>query len=566
MCDLVGIYFSGAETAKNDLKNTFNRMQVKGKIFSRTGKKASVIVGCAHQDNQANVYMSSDGLLAVMYVGYVSNIADLENDLKTKGGVMQSGKEAEVLMRLYETYGDEFVAYLDGVFAVCLVDCRGNSGCPKIILGHDQYGGKPIYFYKNKNFFVFSTGLQAILKCVGKQKLSAKAIASYLKYRFVANPLTPFENIYKLKPLHFLELNGKVRKCGYMRHFESCVQSQNLYEIIQDSVRRNLSENFETGIFLSGGLDSSVVACLAAQMNRQIIGYTIKYENFSLNEDLYTNQIGKKYKQITNQYLCADYKKQDWAGVINQVVEALEEPIYSTVSVSTYLLAREATKKSRYVLTGDGSDELFMSYKYLSSSYAEKKQVISYQRKIGWLSEKMKYLLFDDQKIFNKIKLIAKKGNIIDTFRHFELKYRLPDYHLARVDKLTKANYLEARVPFLSASMLNFCNQLDFEQILQNRDEKTLLKQTFKNILPDVVYQREKQPFTAPYQEWIDGVLLRDIERIFKNHQYCRKFGIRYEALNQLIDKKDKDYFDYTAIWGIYILFKWYEAYKKYIY
>ena len=80
MCDLVGIYVSDAEKVKNDLKNTFNRMQVKGKIFSRTGKKASVIVGCAHQDNQANVYMSSDGLLTVMYVGYVSNIADLEND------------------------------------------------------------------------------------------------------------------------------------------------------------------------------------------------------------------------------------------------------------------------------------------------------------------------------------------------------------------------------------------------------------------------------------------------------------------------------------------------------
>ena len=144
----------------------------------------------------------------------------------------------------------------------------------------------------------------------------------------------------------------------------------------------------------------------------------------------------------------------------------------------------------------------------------------------------MKKLLFLDTGIFTRINLISSRSKEIEAYRDFELKYRLPDYHLLRLDKLTMAHSLEARVPFLSSSVLYYSDKLDFHKILTDTVEKRLFKENFGNILPSKICNRPKQPFSAPYREWIDTSLKSDIQKIFQDKKHKPNNHYRHSKKN----------------------------------
>ena len=146
----------------------------------------------------------------------------------------------------------------------------------------------------------------------------------------------------------------------------------------------------------------------------------------------------------------------------------------------------------------------------------------------------------------------------------FERNYRLPDYHLFRLDKMTMANSIEGRVPYLSQDIINFVYKLPLNKLYTNPPKQKLVN-AFHKILPAEILNRKKQPFTAPFIDWIDGCLHKDILRIFNNKQLCRLFGISHHELLKLINKPSKEYSDYTSIWGVYMLLKWAQKYKKHI-
>lgn len=565
MCGIAGIINLKKGVCLNKVKVMLKKLKHRGPTTSEIWRHENIALGCARLSmcdtaNKKSVFTSKDGQIVLVYNGEITNYTDLKQKLVEHGHHFLTNNDAEIIIHLYEEKDCGFISYLDGMFAFCLVDLRKKT--PRIILGRDHFGIKPLYICKHNDEVVFSSEIRPILYYVPKQKLNMKAISSYLNYRFIANPLTPFENIEKLEPSHILIINKTIRKKVYEPEYKPVNGS--LYDILQQCVKRNLQADVPLGFFISGGMDSGIIATLAANMNYKGLGFTIKYGNSSLNEDKYASEISKKYPNIKNKYVdvCGNINLPQ---IIDKVVQSLEEPIYSTVSVSTYLLAREARKYISGVLTGDGADELFMSYKYLASSYLDKKPIKAYKQNIGWLSPEMKNLLFTNRTIFRRINLIPQKENVIDVYRNFEIKYRLSDYHLLRLDKLTMAHSLESRVPFLSAYVLYYANQLNFHNILTDNEEKRLFKENFRHILPDAICNRSKQPFSAPYKDWIDTLLKDDILKVFQDKVCCRRFSIKPEKLKYLITKNDKSYFEYTAIWGLYILFKWYKIYRKYV-
>ena len=565
MCGIVGIINLKQSICSDKIKAMLKKIKHRGPSVSQTWHSENIALGCARLSmcdtkSKKAVFNSKDGRLTLVYNGEISNYIDLRQKLTESGHRFLTNNDAEVIIHLYEEYGSDFISYLDGMFAFCLVDYRKKM--PKVIIGRDHFGIKPLYIYKHNDEIVFSSEIRPILCYAPKQKLNMKAVASFLNYRFAANPLTPFEDIEKLEPSHILIIGKTIRKKAYEPKCKSVTGS--FYDIFRKSVKQNLQSEVPLGFFVSGGIDSGIVTALAMQMNYKGLGFTVKYGSSSLNEDGYAAEISKRYDNLEGKYV--DVRSDmNLAKIIDKVVQSLEEPIYSTVSVSTYLLAQEACKYVSGVLSGDGADELFMSYKYLSSAYHASNPIKAYKQKIGWLAPELKKLLFYDRNIFKRINLISGKKKVTDAYRDFELKYRLPDYHLLRLDKLTMANSLEARVPFLSSAVLYYSNKLDFHEILNDKTEKRLFKENFRHILPSVICNRVKQPFSAPYEEWIDTALKSDIQKVFQDKECCRRFSIKQEKLKDLAAKNKKSYFEYTAVWGLYILFKWYKIYRKYV-
>lgn len=568
MCGIAGVVYFDGHNPSSTIEKMLKEQKHRGPTTSQSISIKNIAIGSVRLsmrdvDNKDAIFFNEKRDIVVVYNGEIYNYLCLKNFLIKNGHSFATENDAEIIPHLYEMYGRNFVQYLDGMFAFCLIDMR--SKFPKIILGRDHFGVKPLYYYKDASSFVFASEIKPILTIVPKQKLDEKAISSYLKYRFVANPLTPFKNIKKVKPSSIIIFREKLISRKYFPSTKYVHNYNNVFNILKKSVEQNTEADVKLGCFLSGGLDSSIISCLMTKFIKRIPSFTIQYENFLLNELEYANLVSQSYKNIISNYVCVN-SKTDLVNVIEKIVLALEEPIYSTVTVATYLLSQQAKKQVSGVLTGDGSDELFMSYQYLKKSFASKIPLECYKKNIGWLSNNVKHFLFYDQNIFNKIKLLRETKNIINTFRDFELKYRLSDYHLLRVDKLTMANSIEARVPFLCTNLLYFTNKLDLKKILMSKNEKEELKRAFYKLLPKDICCRKKQPFSSPYQHWIDNELKSDIIQTFSNQKFCKIFKIRFENLLFLINKKDKNYFDYTAIWGIYILFKWLKRYEKYLF
>lgn len=568
MCGIAGIFeFEKTDHKRKIVENMLEVMKHRGPDASGLKQSDKVLIGSVRlsmvdSQNTEVILNNEENNIFLSYNGEIYNQKELSEFVKLKGHILKTKNDGELIIHLYEEYGKNFVKYLDGMFAFAILDNRKINS--RLIIGRDRWGIKPLYYFKDDNKFLFSSELRPILTSIKKQRLSIKAISSYLKYRFVAQPLTPFENIYKVCPSEIIEISdNRVVKHAY-QEVGSGIKDASIENVFNDTIDKVLISDQNIGGFLSGGIDSGIVCSLAAQ-NKMFPCFTIRYAKYnSINEDNYALEIAAKHLNIKHHIYNLD-ETSNIIDVLNKTIISLEEPLYSTVSISTYLLSQTASKYVKGVLTGDGSDELFMSYQYLKTAYKSRNVIETYKKQISWLSPYWKSNLFYDKSIFNKIKLIKKSKMDIQNMRNFEIKYRLPNYHLARVDKLSMANSIEARIPFLMNNVATLAEQRSFKEILETSLEKENFKKAFKKLLPKSVLNRKKQPFSSPYQLWIENEFNQEISRLFKDKTYSHMFNINYCMLNKLLKIKNKQYFDYTAIWGIFMLYKWYEHYQEFI-
>ena len=461
-------------------------------------------------------------------------------------GTCATLNDAQLVMRLYKKMGSKFIKSLDGSFVIIL----GTKG--KLSLISDYFGTKNLYYSQTSNdYFVFSSSLQSILRYVKKSKISEQALASYLQYRFVAHPLTMFENIYKLSPKQTVQIGNKTVK----RHYKRDVAPSKSLKNWAQTVANCCSD--KTGLLLSGGLDSSILASLT----KPVKAFTISYETQHSDTDLSCAKlVAAKFNHKHN---VVKMKCHDILSALNSAICQLEEPMYSTISASSNFLANKAKKSVSTMITGDGADELFIGYNYIRTALNSKNNEIEeYKKQISWCDKKIYQTLF--VKNIQQIDLIKKTNTALDTIMNFEQNYRLPNYHLFRLEKIMAANNIIACTPFLSEQMLNYVSAFT-NKTLYTTPPKKHLSQPFVDVLPMDVITRQKQPFPAPFIVWIDTCLRKDIIKTFSNKKLTCKIGINCSHLLNLAYKQDKQYHDYTTIWGFYMLLKWLKQFNKYI-
>lgn len=495
---------------------------------------------------------NEDDSIQIIFNGEIYNFEHLKEDLEKKGHRFYTNTDTEVIVHLYEEYGDDCVKYLNGMFAFAIWD----STKERLFLARDRIGIKPLYYYYNGETFIFSSEIKAILEYPLKREVDIQSMNLYFNFLFVPGPRTMFKDIKKLMPGHRLTLSKNhldIRKYWDIGNFVNTKVSEagiikKMNDMFECSVQLRLVSERPIGIFLSGGVDSTAVLKYFSKYHDDkiktfTIGFDVEEQREKYNEDL---RIARKTSEVFN----TDHREiflsdEDMLRNFEKVVYHLDEPISNTTQLAIFHLAENAKKEVTVVLSGEGGDELFGGYNsYLTNNY-----INAYQRIPNTLREKV---ISPISKVFperiqninktlnlpdNETRIIALHSDNRDEIEnlisnkyydkhhsedyirsiystqlktvssskrlfYFDMKTRLVDNFLTSTDKMTMTFALEDRVPLLDHNLVEFSFTIPSSLKTKGNTTKYLLKKMISKDVPKEVI-RGKRAFLMPTSKWL---------------------------------------------------------------
>ena len=559
-----------------------------------------------------------------IFNGEIYNFKELKKELIDKGYKFKTNSDSEVIPVAYKAWGTQFLKKLRGMFAICIYDLDKK----KIFLVRDQVGIKPLYYFLINDGIIFASEIKSLINhSKFKKKINYNAITSYLSHRYTVNNKSLFfKNLKQVNEGSFIEISIKNQKISEHEYYnltvktESTDRGENYYlELIEDklqqSVNRHLISDVPISVFLSGGLDSSLLSSMTSKkLEYEINTFSVGFDNINYDESNFANLVSK---YIGSNHNNIKIQKSNFLENIKKIIKIKSTPASIPHEYPLYLLSSEIKKKNKVVLSGEGADEFFGGYarmqksavdfiklkKFgrfskinlikkifsLDSNFDYKKNFLNYFfYKYNWFSNKDIKNLFLDNLItdenFNDaqkpwLDLINKNKNLnlFDLSLLFFQKNHLKCL-LNRLDSLTMANSLEARVPFLDLDLIESINSVPFKYKIKwnsnfskfaslfsnnfNYSEKFdknkyLLREISKKYLPTIISNRKKSGFPLPMNDWMNSLQVKEIlldQKTLSRGLYNEKY------LNKIIETKDdKDLYDFNGkkIWMIINLEIW---------
>lgn len=496
--------------------------------------------------------VSSDGNVIVTVNGEIYNFYELKQELISKYK-FASTSDSEVLLYGYIEWGiDKLLEKIDGMYAFSIYNVLDET----IYLVRDRVGIKPVYYSTISSQFSWSSELKALEKYHDALIQDNTALYDFLTYRYIPTPKTMYENVFKLEPAHYLKIN--VVNNTYSKHqywnLQPKVKNITMTEAkteVNRLVKRSISEQMVSdvpvGFFLSGGMDSSVVVSLAENKNDSINTFSIGFSDKNHDETHYADLIVDRYKTNHKKKILNESQVKKLFPKIRQW---FDEPFGDNSCFPTYMVSAYAKKNVSVVLTGDGGDEVFGGYnwykafeRYKNYNLKSLKFIRPFLQKVkgcnnilGKVARKAEYFLLDDLELYSKLmgglikeekQYYRKLFNIkddYDDYWYFRKYYKedlslftrlqyldfntfLPDDVLTKVDRVSMSVSLECRVPFLSKDILEFSFSLPEDVRLYRGELKGLMKESFKNYLPDEIIYRKKKGFSIPLHTWKKSIL-----------------------------------------------------------
>jgi len=497
--------------------------------------------------------------ILVVFNGEIYNYKDLIKEYH-----LNAKTEIEVIYELWKKFGAQFVKKLDGMFAVAIFD-------KKLYLFRDEFGKKPLYFTKGG---IFSSEIKAILPFMNK-KINFNALAEYLAYNSSLAPNTIYEGIFKLPAGCYYD--GEIKRWyDFYREEEKRGMEEavwELEELLINSIQKRMQGDVEIGSLLSGGIDSSLIAAIMSK-NKRIKTFSIGYEGFSNYDERKYAKIAAKH--INSEHYEINYTKDDFFSSFDKVLNDMDEPIADSSFFPANFLASKIPLK--VVLSGEGSDELFLGYRryeeylgFFSAYIPNKKWLKKYlERHPEDIKEwEVFRRFFAGESVFRGIneiffqkqinKVLKIKTNEVEykrflkgwgsfDFTYFDLKVWIGEVLLMKLDKMFMANTIEARSPFLDRNLVEFVFSLP-ENVRGSK--KVLVKEVAKKYLPSEIINRRKKGFAYPFLEWLkeenEFRLIVDVNRETKifNEEY----------LKEIIKTGHKRYKQH--LWTLYLFSKW---------
>ena len=563
---------------------------------------------------------NEDGTVWIVFNGEIYNFPTLRNSLKNRGHVFSTNTDTEVIVHAYEEYGTECLDYLDGMFAFAIWDNRQK----RLFAARDRLGKKPFYYTHNKDGFIFGSELKSLLQHPSvKREMNPLALHHYLTLQYVPDPYSIYEDVFKLPPAHFLLTDGnKLQISPYwnLSYRPKLKISENeaieqLRDILTEAVRKRLISDVPLGAFLSGGIDSSVVVGLMAELcDEPVRTFSIGFDYESFNELPHARAVAEKWGTDHHEFVVTP---ENVADIIPKLVQSFDEPFADSCAFQTYYLAQLTRRHVTVTLNGDGGDETFAGYpRYWLDRYVrpytalprfvtqgivpgllarlrepsdipiEANWIMGLKRLaqvagtspkasiIRWgsyFSEPMKHSCFNDEMrhlteghrsddflagFFDR----ADADSFLDRTLYTDLLNYLPGNNLAKMDRMTMAFGLEARSPLLDRKYVEFAARLPESMKIRGRNTKYLLRKAFANLLPQNIQKRGKRGFAAPVEEWCKNELKEMIhDRLLSPASSINNF-FKHDYISNMVCEHYRGIVNHgRKIWMLMILEEWCE-------
>ena len=592
MCGILGINYK----TKLDFKSITNIMSKRGPdhnsiVEFKNSSFGHTRLKIVDLDNEANQPMVFDDLL-VVFNGEIYNYKEL---IITEKLDCITSSDTEVLIRLYQKYDTEFLHLLNGAFSFCIYDIKKDS----YFCARDRYGKKPFYYYLKDNKFIFSSMIKPIIKLLGyTPKLNKVALSQYLQYFTPLTPNTFYTDILKLPKASFLIFeNNKsnIKKYykikTYKKIYNEKVALKNIEDILFSSVEQRVKCDVNVGSLLSGGIDSSLISSIYSKISDQRIDtFSVGYKTHQKYSELpYASIVAK---DIKSNHTALEISQKDFIESLDEVFEELEEPHADPAAIPLFHLTKTINSQGiKTVLSGEGSDEIFLGYdnyakflkyyKFSDSLSSNQNDFLNEIISSMGGNKEAEYLrrVIKKENIYNSFgeiytssqrkKLLQKVANFkyekpkkdpVDWMSYIDLNIWLGEALLSKVDKMSMANSVETRNPFLDFNLVDYAFSIHSDLKVGDTN-KYLLKKVAHKYIPESIINRTKKGFNSPFNEWLfleygdkllDDILKVNIHTNLFNNDYIH--FIYQEA------KRNKMKQHFYSLW---LFNKWY--YKTYL-
>jgi asparagine synthase (glutamine-hydrolysing) len=556
---------------------------------------------------------NEDDSVMIVFNGEVYNYADLTRDLQSRGHRFKTRSDTEAMVHAYEEYGDACVDHFQGMFGFAIWDRRQR----RLLVARDRLGVKPIYYYVADDFVAFASEVKALLELFEiPREMDPQALELYMALRYVPGPGTMFKGIQKLQPGHRLIANAHgvhVERYWDLKFHEerrSDAEHQARFEeLFEDSVRLRMIAEVPVGVFLSGGIDSSAVLAKMSKLTggHRVKSFAVGYRGEPAAETA-DNEFA--YARLAAQALNAEHHEyhltaDQFRDFIPDLVYQLDEPLADPTTVPLYFLSRLAREHITVVLSGEGADEILGGYgiyqrmRLIENLYRRSPRMATAlaSRLALWAPNEItrRYLGFLGQPLAARYRGVSKgvagelaaqllphtpwpppaldalfaryygavgQASALDRMLYVDTKAWLPDDLLLKADKMTMANALELRVPFLDYRLVELAATLPEHLKVQGGVGKILLRRAMRGVLPAAILDRPKKGFPVPTRAWFKGPLAGFArERLLAAGSACRTH-FEAKVIDRLLDQHVRGEGRWEQeIWTLLVFEHWHEKF-----
>ncbi|NNC69328.1 MAG: asparagine synthase (glutamine-hydrolyzing), partial [Flavobacteriaceae bacterium] len=610
MCGITGkIYFSNEKNvSSHELEEMTNVIRHRGPDDEGYYLNANVGLGfrrlsiidlkTGHQP-----LANHDNSIWITFNGEVYNFQEQRESLEKKGYQFKTNTDTEVIVNLYQEYGENCVSYLRGMFAFVIWD----DNKKQLFGARDRFGIKPFHYYIDDEKFVWASEMKSIMASENIRKdISLESLDYYFAYGYTPRNQSIYDQTNKLEPGHSFVLRPFEReKLSVKKYWDITYNpdysksesywKESLFESLKEAVKLRMISDVPLGAFLSGGIDSStVVALMALNSDQPIKTFSIGFKEEKYNELKYARLMAETYKTEHHEFIVEPQSIDLLPGLVN----AYDEPFADSSAIPTYYVSKYTREHVTVALSGDGGDELFAGYSsYDKMMMLNRKKyaplpLFSAANKIipdHMFGKGMTYYLsknkanigayfclwkdYERRKIFlpeikakleenasEKIKinlLNASNVDFLTKMQQLDMRTYMVDDILTKVDRASMMNSLEARVPLLDHKFAELSFTIPSEMKMKGKIKKYILKEAFSKILPKEIIAHKKQGFAVPLDIWFKGNLREYANDTLRNSKNLYNF-LEKKQVEKILMNHQKGMRDYSQkIWTLLFLNEW---------
>ncbi len=560
--------------------------------------------------------ISSDGRFILLFNGEIYNFQDVRAELRSCGDVFRESSDTEVLLRAWQRWGPSCLSRLDGMFAFVMYDSQSDM----LYAARDRFGEKPLYYTRVGETLILASELKALIAAkLVEKRINAEALYSYLTLGYVVGEQTIFQDVRKLGPAGLLRFSPQ-SGIALDRWWRPPVPTNEIDDaeyavsetlrIFRDSVSRRMIADVPVGFFLSGGVDSSAVVAVAAEVSTAPLEtFSIGFDDSLLDERPFARYVADKYGTRHTEFVV----EPQHLDVLERIAWHADEPFADSAALPTWFLSQMTAERVKVALSGDGGDEIFAGYDvYRGHILSERvRRIPPSMRRAAtmvlkasarWSSDNERQLRLAQNisdvglsaipRFIAKQQTIFRREYVRDFFPQLEpwskpetdLEFfaemttgapdilgrialwhqcvSLPDDMLHKVDRMSMAHSLEVRAPFLDYRLVELMNRTAFGTKLPGGRQKYILRKAMSAYFPEQFLWRPKQGFRVPLSRWFKGDLSGFERQRLSERDSRTRLLIAPRALEALLSDHRTGAKNWqAAIWALLMLEEWARAY-----